>query len=233
MKHQRKNKREADLLGVCSSIYPSFSFTAITQSALSGMTKVTSIYEVIKYSKPGRPQDCQSSSHPYYCSDVEVEAPEYWAASNVTMTSFQNLQAASIPPMFPRMSMPCFTPNREPRNWNHFSSMRSFAIDEMNASENSVIRPSGNDFITGGSLNTTSRAEYSLNEHPAFEYLKRFPSWCYLCKSQKFYYPQCHSYYFTNDDKVNSTFCKSNHVKEVQGKNESKLTLNQRSRCMS
>jgi hypothetical protein len=165
----------------------------------------------------------QGASLPYSCSDVAVAATGYSAASNVTMTSFQNSQAAS----------PSFTPNQEPRNWNHFSSMRSFAIDEMNASENSVIRPSGNDFITGGSLNTTSRAEYSLNEHPAFEYLKSFPSWCYLCKSQKFYYPQCHSYYFTNDDKVNSTFCKSNHVKEVQGKNESKLTLNQRSRCMS
>ena len=110
MKHQRKNKREADLLGVCRSIYPACSFTAITQSALSGMTKVTSIYEVIKYSKPGRPQDCQSASHPYYCSDVEVEAPEYWAASNVTMTSFQISQAASVP-MFRRMSMPSFTPN--------------------------------------------------------------------------------------------------------------------------
>jgi hypothetical protein len=32
-------------------------------------------------------------------------------------------------------------------------------------------------------------------------------SWCYLSKSQKFYYPQCHSYYFTNDVKVN---CKLN-----------------------
>ena len=44
----------------------------------------------------------------------------------------------------------------------------------MNATENSVIRPSGKDFITGGSLNTTSRAEYSSNEHPTFEYLKSF-----------------------------------------------------------
>jgi hypothetical protein len=72
-------------------------------------------------------------------------------------------------------------PNQESRDLNHFSSMRSFATDaatyQTNVTDKYMSQPIDEEgFITGGSFNTYnySRAEYSSNEHPTFEYLQRF-----------------------------------------------------------
>jgi hypothetical protein len=72
----------------CNSNAPPSAFNLNNQPMFDG--------EFYSTSTSANMHSFQGASLPYYCSDVAAAAPEYSCTANATMSSFQNLQAASF-----------------------------------------------------------------------------------------------------------------------------------------